>query len=126
MLFSKLLNYFFNNKCTHEKILPNQDFSYCPDCGKFIQNEWYLTRCSCCGVKLISRVHDGEVKPLYSYCQNCGSNTYEVSKIEKINFIDINYAVLIKKELETQKNFKTIQCWQEKSNEQPKLIAQFQ
>ena len=38
--------------CRHDKIRPDVDRAYCPDCGKLIKNEWFITRCSCCGVKM--------------------------------------------------------------------------
>ena len=40
------------HKCKHEHVTPDRDCAYCPDCGKLIKNEWYITRCACCGVKL--------------------------------------------------------------------------
>ena len=43
-----------NKKCNHEHVTPDRDCGYCPECGKFIRNEWYITRCSCCGMKLKS------------------------------------------------------------------------
>ena len=125
MFLNLLFNYFFDTKCKHEKILPNLDFSYCPDCGKLISNEWYISRCACCGIKLITKIHDNEIIPQHAFCHNCGSSEFIVEKLEKINFIDINYAVLLKKEVNELKKAQTIQCWQEKNNEQPKLLAQF-
>ena len=113
-------------KCNHDKITPDMEGGYCPDCGKLIQNEWYITRCSCCGVKLKSAIRSGEVVPQYNYCSNCGSEEYSVEKLQKINFIDINYAVLRKREVEENvlKPF-TTQCWEEKTYVKPKLLAQF-
>lgn len=124
MLF-KILKYFFSSKCNHDKITPNMDFSYCPDCGKLIKNEWYITRCACCGVKLITKNQDERITPLNTYCQNCGSLEYIVEKLDKIDFININYAILLKKEVQNITKVQTTQYWQEKNNEQPKLLAQY-
>ena len=47
-----------------------------------------------------------------------------VEKLDDINVININYAVLIREEIERQNfvNF-TTQCWQEKTVLQPKLLT---
>jgi hypothetical protein len=122
-----LTNLFHLKKtCTHDKISPDMDCGYCPDCGKFIQNEWYITRCACCGVKIRACLKNGEVVPQNKFCTNCGGEDFIVEKLDKINFIDINFAVLIKKEVEEPlKSGFTSQCWQEKTNVQPKLLVQY-
>ena len=121
-----LLNLFnFKKSCSHNHIAPNIESGYCPDCGKFIQNEWFITRCACCGVKMKAIVRNNEVVPQYNFCENCGSKEYAVEKVPAINFIDINYAVLLKRVIEPVLKANTIQCWQEKSNEPPKLLAQY-
>ena len=125
MFFTNLFN--FRKKCTHDKITPNMEQGYCPDCGKLIKNEWYITRCSCCGVKMKAMQRNGEIVPQNHYCCNCGAKEYTVEKIEQINFIDINFAVLVKKEvdLDSQKSFSTTTCWEEKTCEKPKLLVQY-
>lgn len=115
----------FKKVCSHDKITPDMECGYCPDCGKFIQNEWYITRCACCGVKMKANVRNGEVIPQYHYCTNCGSKEYTVEKLASINFIDINCAVLIKREVEETLRANTTQCWQEKTSLQPKLLVQY-
>lgn len=116
----------FRKKCTHKNVAPNLDFAYCPDCGKAIKNTWYLTRCACCGVKLVSIEQDGEVFPKNKFCTNCGAHDFIVEKLENINIINVNYAVLIREEVERNYNSRvTTQCWQEKTNEQPKLLVQY-
>lgn len=119
-----LLN--LKRKCFHNKVLPNLDHSYCPDCGRLIKNEWYIVRCACCGIKLIAKINGEDVVPLNHFCANCGGVDYKVEKLEQINFINVNYAVLIKREVENLNNKVTTQCWQEKINEQPKLLVQYQ
>lgn len=114
-----------STKCSHEKITPDIEQGYCPDCGKLIQNEWYITRCSCCGVKMKAMLKNGEVVPQNHYCTNCGSHSFKVEKIDKINFIDINFAVLVKREIESEIIYPTTCCWQEKTDEKPKLLVQY-
>ena len=85
----------FNLKktCRHEKITPDMDSGYCPDCGKLIKNEWYITRCACCGVKLKTIAVKNEVQPQYHYCSNCGGKEYTV-EIGKTNGIPpVNFPV---------------------------------
>lgn len=123
MFFTNLFN--FKKSCKHEKITPEMDAGYCPDCGKFVQNEWFITRCACCGVKLKTSIRNGQVFPQNHYCSNCGASEYEVEKLEKINFIDINFAVLNQKIIENDLKVNTTQCWQEKSNVQQKLLVQY-
>ncbi len=93
----KLLELFTKNKeCRHAKVTAEKDISYCPDCGELIENRWYITRCACCGVKLKAIIKNGEIIPEENYCHNCGAREYSVERVNKINFIDINYAVLMK------------------------------
>ncbi len=117
---------FFKKSCSHDKISPELECGYCPDCGKLIQNEWYITRCACCGVKLKAMTKNGNVLPQYHYCSNCGGQEYLVEKLDKINFIDINFAVLVKKEVETSsQKVSTSSCWEEKTTLKPKLLVQY-
>ena len=123
MFLTNLFN--FKKSCSHDKIHPNMEFGYCPDCGKLIRNDWYITRCACCGVKLRAVNKNGKIVPQDNFCTNCGSNEYEVEKLPKINFVDINFAVLLKTEVEEEKKVSTTQCWQERTIEQPKLQVLF-
>ena len=123
MFFTDLFK--LKKTCNHENVLPNVDSAYCPDCGKLVKNEWYISRCSCCGVKLKTNLRNGEVFPQSKYCSNCGSSEYQVEKLDSINFIDINFAVLKKSVAEDELKVNTTQCWQEKTNVQPKLLIQY-
>lgn len=125
MFITNLFKSYFNQKCSHQSVAPEVEQAYCPDCGKLIKNEWYITRCSCCGVKMKAMVRGENVVPQYHYCSNCGSKEFSVEKIEKINFIDINFAVLIKKEVEEEFRTSTTRCWQEKTALKPKLLVQY-
>ncbi len=124
MFFTDLFN--LKKVCSHDKITPDMESGYCPDCGKYIQNEWYITRCACCGVKLKTISVKGEIKPQYHYCSNCGGEDFTIEKLSKINFIDINYAVLVKREVEFDKNIhNTTLCWEEKTSSLPKLTVKY-
>ena len=97
---------FFNNKdkCHHDKVPITEDICYCPDCGELIENRWYITRCTCCGVKLKAIIKDNKIIPEEKFCHNCGDKRFEIERVPKINFIDINYAVLVKTPIEPQIN----------------------
>lgn len=115
----------YKHKCMHDKISPEVEKAYCPDCGKLIQNEWYIARCASCGVKIKVMVRNGEIIPQNHFCTNCGGHEFNVEKLEKINFIDINFAALVKKEVIETEYCKSTTCWQEKTHEQPKLLIQY-
>ena len=124
MFLTNLFN--FKKTCQHDKITPDMDFGYCPDCGKLIKNEWYITRCACCGVKLRTIINGKDVVPQNHYCTNCGQSEYTVEQLEKINFIDINFAVLKRNVVEENLNKTTsTQCWQGKTIELPKLPVKY-
>ena len=85
-----------NRVCTHDRVRPDAELTYCPDCGELIQNKWFLTRCACCGIKLKATIKNGEIMPENHFCRNCGEKSFVVEQLKKINFIDIDYAVLVK------------------------------
>ena len=122
-----ILEFFKKNKtCTHSKVRPDEEYSYCPDCGELIENRWFLTRCACCGVKLRAVIRNGEVVPEEQFCHNCGTKGFVVEKLDKISFINVDYAVLVKSvvNLSTEEN---VQSWVDlkSSNYNPELLPQF-
>lgn len=119
MFITELIKKSLRRQCMHEKITPEQEQGYCPDCGKLIKNEWYITRCSCCGVKMKAISKNDIIMPQNHYCSNCGSKEFSVEKVNKINFVDINFAVLIKKEVSDKKKNYSTQFWQENTVETP-------
>lgn len=123
MSIMELLN--FNRVCNHTHVSPEVDFAYCPDCGELIENQWYLVRCACCGVKLRGMVRNGEIVPEKHFCHNCGTREYVVERINKINFVDISYAVLIKSVVQNE-DIDITQSWVDfkTPNYRPKLIGQ--
>lgn len=102
-----------NQECYHQNITPDMTAGYCAECGEYIENKWFITRCNCCGVKQQTMVIKGEIKPETKFCKNCGNKSFIVEKLGKINVIDVNYAVVVKQIVDTRKqNF--FQTWVEK------------
>ncbi len=117
-----------NRVCQHDKVTPEVDFAYCPDCGELIENQWFIMRCACCGVKVRAMIKNGEIVAEEKFCHNCGSSIYTVDKIDKINFIDVNYAVLVKKVV-THERPDITQSWvdpTQRANDIRLLLQQFQ
>ena len=114
-----------NMKCSHSLVKADVDFAYCPDCGELIENQWYLVRCACCGVKLRGMIKNGEVVPEKHFCHNCGARDFVVERIDKINFIDINYAVLVKAVVPNHE-YNYTQSWVDAKTSccKPKLLKQ--
>lgn len=111
------------NECSHSRVTPDKESQYCPDCGKFIENHWYLTRCNCCNIKRHTIIKFGEILPETKFCPNCGAEHFRIEKVKSINFIDINFAILIK---EVNEELSRIKCqsWIERENNQPvKLLG---
>lgn len=116
---------FFQRKkeCTHAKVSPDKDACYCPDCGKYIENKWYLTRCNCCNVKRKTIIKFDQIMPETKFCPNCGAEHFHVELVHSINFIDINFAVLVK-EINEEKSHNSTQSWLERENNEPiKLLG---
>lgn len=122
MIWSELFG--LNKKCTHDKVPLDEDIGYCPDCGELVQNHWYITRCGCCGVKERATIRNGEVVSEESYCHNCGSKFYKVEEIEKIDCININYAIVVREIVQNEVTEYT-QSWldaMQTSGYTPKLL----
>ncbi|MBQ3310476.1 hypothetical protein IJG72_00205 [bacterium] len=126
MILNFLRKLFVQQKCTHSHVDINKTFEYCPDCGALIENEWYIVKCSCCGIKEKATIKNGKVVPLNNFCHNCGTSDYIVEKLSAIDFININYAVLVQKETQTEIKHYTTQCWVDNSTKRndvlPKLL----
>ena len=118
----------FNHECRHEKVSAEKDICYCPDCGELIENQWYIMRCTCCGVKHKCIVRHGKIVPVDKFCENCGGREFVAERVDKINFIDINYAVLVKTVVTNEVQPFT-QSWvdaTETQNYRPQLLPQYQ
>ena len=122
MKWSQILG--FSKECPHDKVPLDAEYYYCPDCGELIENQWYLVRCASCGLKEIATVKNGEIIPLDNFCHNCGGKEYTVERLEKIDCININYAVLVKAIVKNEAE-EYSQSWVEAiqtSNYIPKLL----
>lgn len=129
MILEVLKNFFGEKTCTHARMDLSKSFGYCPDCGALIENQWYIVRCSCCGIKQKAIVKNGKVIPVENFCHNCGCHDYVVEKLDNIDFININYAALIRKETKPQAQKVVTQCWVEstrKTDVLPQLLPVFQ
>ena len=116
------------HSCVHDKFSPYNDIGYCPECGELIENQWFIVRCACCGIKHKAIIKNGQIVPVEKFCHNCGGRDFVAERVNKINFIDINYAVLVKKVI-TNEPFEFTQSWvdiKETSICKHKLLQQFQ
>lgn len=84
----------FWKKCTHEHVDAISHAGYCPDCGEYVENHWYVARCKCCGNREKTILRGGNPMPLNLYCKNCGSEEYIIEEIDAPDIVSINYATL--------------------------------
>ena len=110
MDWNKLFN--FSKSCRHDKVPLDSDIYYCPDCGELVENKWYIVRCSCCSTKEPATIRNGEIVPIENYCRNCGNKGYFIEQIDKIDCININYAVLVREIIKNEISEYT-QSWAE-------------
>ena len=116
-----------SRQCKHENFPPEKEIGYCPDCGELIENQWFIVRCECCGVKHKAVLKNGEIISAEKFCHNCGSKSFVAEKVDKINFIDISYAVLVKTVI-MREDFEFTQSWaeaRETSSCTRRLLQQF-
>lgn len=114
-------------RCFHVNVPLDEEIGYCPDCGELIENHWFITRCKCCGMKLRTTIRNDEVVPEEGFCHNCGCREYSVHEIEKIDCININYAIVVRKVIDNEIREYT-QSWfdaMQTSGYKPKLLQQF-
>jgi len=104
---------FFKSKCKHTKLPANIEAGYCPDCGEYVENHWYLVRCKHCRIKRKAHLVGDHIVPETHFCPNCGGLLFEVERLEKINFIDIDFAVLKKEIVKVKQKFATATTWVE-------------
>lgn len=119
-----MLNWFKKTECLHEKITPDLKAAYCPDCGLYVENHWYVSRCLCCGIKHNTKIVKGKISPVQRYCKNCGSDSFVVEKINNLNIVDVNYAIVLKHVEKTQAKPYT-QVWVDEESRyfSPKLLT---
>lgn len=98
-----LFDYLFGKKeCSHSKVPLEVDCAYCPDCGELVENQWFILRCACCGLKVRAMIRNGKIVPVDKHCTNCGMAEFNVERLEKVNFINVAYAVLLKKTVHSE------------------------
>lgn len=83
-------------KCSHKNALLYQDSGYCPDCGQYLVKNYYLVRCARCDVKREAKLIWGEIVPKNKFCSNCGCEEYYIEKLDKVSFVDAQYAIYLK------------------------------
>ena len=60
--------------------------------------------------------------PETRFCPNCGSEHFHIEQVKSINFIDINFAVLVK-EVNEQMSKNRSQSWIDREAEPIKLLG---
>ncbi len=117
-----LFNYLFSKKqdCSHSKVPLDVDCAYCPDCGELVETRWFVLRCDCCGSKIPATIRNGKIVPVNKHCTNCGSDNFSIEELEKVNFINVSYAVAIKQVVQPE-DLKFTQSWVEITKEQKPL-----
>lgn len=110
--------------CTHDKITLNMKSGYCPDCGEYIENHWYISRCECCGVKQKSLIRGGKVVTREKFCRNCGNTKFKAEEVDTLDIVSINYAVALKKSRLLNKT-SPIQTWIENNYAPTKLLPSY-
>ncbi|MCD7779496.1 MAG: hypothetical protein LUH05_02350 [Candidatus Gastranaerophilales bacterium] len=116
MIFDFLIK---KHECRHTNVPIDVDEAYCPDCGALIRNQWFIIRCSCCNIKRKAHTEYNEIKPDTKYCPNCGGTDFYVQELEKLNFMEVRYAIL-KKVIIPQTTYTARQIWIEKEENQQK------
>lgn len=111
--------------CKHDKITPHMKSGYCPDCGDYVENSWYISRCKCCGIKQNSFVRNGKIIPDAKFCKNCGSNSFYLEKLDDLDIVNIHYAVILKHVIQSKRK-SIIQTWIDQSSYSPiKLLPSY-
>lgn len=47
-------------------------------------------------------IRNGKIVPVDKHCTNCGMAEFNVERLEKVNFINVAYAVLLKKTVHSE------------------------
>ena len=109
--------------CQHKKVPVNSNGAYCPDCGEYVQVKWYLVRCSCCGVKRVAYIDfKDNIRPVSKFCPNCGCVHTYIEEVEKINFVDINFAVHRREVVKTDRRRSYTQVWTDAEDYSEQLL----
>ena len=99
--------------------------AYCPDCGDYVENHWYISRCECCGLKQKSFVRYGKLVTDARFCKNCGSNSFAFEELDDLDIVSVNYAVSLKHVIATKRK-SVMQIWMEQNSYTPiKLLPSY-
>lgn len=120
-----MFEFIWKPSCSHDKITPNMIAGYCPDCGEYVQNHWYISRCECCGVKQKTLIKNGKVVADTKFCKNCGSGVFATEELDCLDIVNVNYAV-VQKRVRENKKISPIQTWIEQNTYAPmKLLPSY-
>lgn len=77
-----------------------------------IEISWLILRCKCCNSKRKARVILNSIKPEDRFCVKCGAAECETERKETLEFFDIEYAIISKKEVNNLAKYREIlQIW---------------
>lgn len=120
-----MFEFLWEKTCPHEKITSFMKAGYCPDCGEYVENHWYITRCECCGVKQKTLVRNGKMVTSTNFCKNCGSNSFVIEELDCLDIVSVNYAV-VQKQTRKISRPNVIQTWIEENTYTPmKLLPSY-
>lgn len=103
-------------KCRHKNAVLNTDEGYCPDCGKYLKKSYYIVRCACCDIKRTAKKNFDEIVPVDKFCTNCGAKDFIIEKCDKLNIVDVNYAIEVKEAVDEIPFENNIEIWVESEN----------
>lgn len=104
--------FLFKKACRHEHISASVKSGYCPDCGEYFENHWYVARCPICGKRHKTVLKKGKPVPAETFCSSCGCQDFILEEIDFPDIVTINYAVY-KTEIIKQKPTEVINAWVE-------------
>ncbi|MDO5437556.1 MAG: hypothetical protein Q4F80_05105 [bacterium] len=116
-MFKKFIKEIF--KCRHKNAILYSNEGYCPDCGKYLKKTYYIVRCACCDIKRHAKKNFDVIAPVEKFCTNCGCHDYIIEKYEKLNLVDINYAIEVKEAIENEGAINEIEIWIDDNKEAP-------
>ncbi len=82
-----------------------------------------ILRCKCCNSKRKARVIFNTIRPEDKFCSKCGDSECEIERKQTLEFFDVEFAVISKKETGTPvKNREVLQIWIEKEESYNEFI----
>ncbi len=102
-------------KCRHKNALLYSNEGFCPDCGRYLKKNYYVVRCAHCDFKRAAKKNFDEIAPVEKFCTNCGESGFIIEKYDRLNFVDINYAIEVKEEVERESLSLGFEIWVDKA-----------